>query len=293
MAFNLAVGIRAANPDVPIAIIHTREHVNNAGQVIPDSLGWLSDKHLGVFTHFIEATPEQYTHEGRTQYQRLKTFTYELSPFKHTLCLDADTAWSWMHRVEDVVAPYRDRPFTAMNYLHKNCGDTSFILPKHSYVFWADDGDIGKAWGVQGRRIYQIQSSFYYFTKGKEAKAYFDKVRWVYDNPKLTVMEWANSIPDEYAYNVATAITGIELHESPYHPLFVPYTQNYTREVKIDRIAAKWCGISMAGSRISSMPMHSAYDTFVAYACRQLGLVSHWPYRLLEKKIHQPERAKH
>lgn len=269
MAFNLAASIKAAQRDMPVALLW-------AGDALNHLTGYnLSD----VFDVVTEIPEHCYRHEGRDKWIRTKVFMYDLSPFEETVFLDADTIWMPKRRPDDLFNELKDVEITFANYTRHDLTDL-----KPDAKLWANLSEVKAAYGFTQGWYYAIQSEMVYFKRSERNADYFDKVKEVYDNPKVKTTVFAGFVPDEFAFSVAAVICGIEPHMTPYYPTFWgPVHKKVERETLFDRHYV----LSVGGS-FQTDYVKSIYNALANVAFKKLGLRDYWKY--YNKRSWLPER---
>jgi hypothetical protein len=194
-AYNLAVTIKAVE-NIPIAVVYDDSSMNH-----------LSGDQLKVFDKRIHAPESIQKNCGA------KLWAYEMTPFEHTLVLDADMLWLPKKKPSELLDILEGSPFTAIT---EGCTDH----PTSHYFFWAEVDEIRAKYGVD--KIYQWRTEVMYFEKGKKAKKLFDDARAIHANPNLKVKTFAEGIPDELAINIAAAIGDIHPHADRWQPSYWP-----------------------------------------------------------------------
>lgn len=228
MAANLAASIRYSDPDVPIHIVHTQS-----------SLSHLSDAHRALFSSFAVCPEECYVrrgtggegriagNEGRgtgdekvsTEYIKAKTHLYDLTPYDETLFLDADMYMLPATRMSDVLSQLS----AACDYTMENRGYADLSLPESmldpDYSCWVNILDVKKHYQTTGR-FYHLHSEFVFFKKNEANRKFFETVREVYDTRPVAWTVFDGAVPDEYAYDIASCITGHYPHRDQYIAIY-------------------------------------------------------------------------
>lgn len=198
-AANLAASIRFNDPELPIHLVHTEESITQ-----------LAPAHMALFTSHSICPTEAYTSPGGlAQYIRAKTYMYELSPYDETLFIDADAMILPGKSLMTLMSKLSEScHFTMQN---RGCIDLSKDEKFKTYTVWCDTDEYKKHYKQRKGFFYQYQSEFAFFKKNKKNKVYFDLVRELYDAPPIRTEGFDNGIPDEYCFNLATAL----LHHYP------------------------------------------------------------------------------
>jgi len=269
MAHNLAVSIKSVEPGMAIAL-------RWAG----DALNHLSNFDLAKAFDSIEQIPEHcYLSEGKKKWIRTKVFMYDLSPFDRTIVLDADTIWMPRRKPSDLFKELDGVDITFANYTRYEIANI-----KPDAKVWANLNEVKQAYGFEKGYYYALQSEMVYFTRTEANAAYFEKVKEIYDDPKVKTTVFAGFVPDEFAFSVAGVICGVEPHKSPYYPTYWhPVHKNVQRETLFDRHYILSIGGSFQTDYIKNL-----YNQLAAAAFRKMRLDNHWKY--YNKRSWLPER---
>ncbi len=186
LALNLAKSIKRHHRGLKIALI--------------------SDKFTDpIFDHIIK--PEFAHHSENMKFNpfRLKTFIYDYTPFEETLYLDADNL---------CIKP--------LGTLLKELEGKTFVIHEvkrwdktnrdRCKMVWTDKAghklvDLTNAYGISEDNVYpEYNSSFVYFTKSARNKKYFDLVKALYMDRRITYKDIGTHYPDELAFGLASTI---------------------------------------------------------------------------------------
>ncbi len=270
MARNLAISLKANDADVKISLIHT--------DMVPEGI-----VNEGLFDQFIQAPVESYHTFGVTQYFKLKTWVYALTPYDETLYLDVDMVWIKGRKPSDLMATLADIDFAMANYGHTpiNNGADSF---------WADVSEVRRAWNLTDEKWYAYSSEIIWFKKCKEVKKYFDKAKSVYDNPKVKTLEFGGSqMADELAFVIASSITGIFPHQDKWQPIFWHHKQPGKKNLQPYQLAHEFWAYSMGGNGHPTNIINN-YNSLVNHYCNMLGLSNSYLWK--DKKTFLTSRVK-
>lgn len=279
MAANLAASIRYSDKDVKIHLVH-------AG----NSLNHLSDEHKALFSSFAVCPPEYYAKNGKTVFLKAKTFLYELSPFDETIFIDVDLVWFGKGKhISQLFEQLKDIDFTMQNRGY--CELSGEVLNKQ-YSMWCDINEVKEVYKTTGR-FYQLASEFIYFKKTDANKRYFKKVKEVFDNPKVNTViyakgkkisdSFAGDIPDELAFDIASAV----LEHYPHQVNFVPIYWFATDGKKNDsEIMKNYFGYSIGGSICPPQVLKKYFDMTRFYS-KDAGVLH---YGIQNKRNYLPER---
>lgn len=275
MAFNLAVSIKAGNPDAQIAIAF-------AGSALDDLQHYPITKY---FDHFIPVPREAYTRAGKTEYIKSKTWMYELSPFDATLFLDVDMLWHPGQKVSDVFKMLTKVKVTFQNRGFLNLAPA--ILPK-DYSMWADVNEIKQAYGFKKGKYYQLHSEFVFFRKCDEVKKFFDDAREIYDHLKVKSFVFGGAIPDELPFGIAMIKNNCYPHKDNFVPVYWEVTEKQNLQRKLERLYSEFYAYSTGGS-FHTKTMKSFYNNLAKFFFNREGL--QYPYFLQNKREYLPERS--
>lgn len=255
MAYTLGVSIRFSDPEISMTLAYTDGALKMVGK----------DEILKVFNNLVCLEKEMYTRGDKDDWIKAKTFLYDLSPYDETLFLDADMVWLPRKKVSTVFDELKDIEFTIANHESFDLEN----LPKDLNI-WASVEEVKKAYALTGQ-YYSLHSEFVKFNKTARMKAYFDKVKEVFNNPLIQPMKWGTSIPDEFAFSVACALTRVYPHKTPYHPTFWMQMQFdiLKRRPKLEELYRDFCALSIGG--VSQEPfIVTLYNNLVKYYFNQL-----------------------
>lgn len=255
MAYNLAVTIKAVE-DTSIAVVWSES-----------SLSHLSESQVNIFDHKIELPADYRTGFG------VKLHLDQLTPFTHTLCLDADMLW------------LGKKPSSLMTEL----GGTSFTCitegdsdkPNPKYYFWAEPEEIKQAYQVDW--VPQTRSEVIYFEK----KDVFKFARRIHPEVMLkTIRRFGEWVPDELYFNITLAKLNIRPGK------FMPaYWSRLHNEIMPNlSVLYKEYYLLSFGSNAASPVMKRTYDNVMQVACNRLRLP--YQFRLKSKKEWAPGRLK-
>ena len=219
-AFNLALSLRANEQHIPIAVI------TDGG-----ALASLSEGQRAYFDKIIMLPRSAYEIDGKLHHFYIKTLLYDLTPFEHTLYLDADTCWIPYRRPSWLIGELDYFDFTCANGGYYDFKDGS-ATTTGGYLFWGELDKIQAHFKLSGR-IPQYNSTIMFFKKSVAAKTIFDKAKSVYNDKHAPRKMNSWGIADEYCFNVASALTGIMPHTWNYQPIYIHFLENLKSEKEI------------------------------------------------------------
>jgi len=202
MAYNLALSIKLANPEVKIAVVSDQA-----------SLITVSQNNQKVFDEIIEPKMEDYLEGMQMNPFKLKTFMYDYSPFKETLYLDADTLF--LNGFADINALFdilEDHEFV-MQEVRRYTIETA----EHSNTVWTLSNRktqllplIWPNYKLDDDAVYpETNSSFVWFKKNRKMKSYFTEVKKLYKVRHVWTEKIGGFYPDELAFGIASAKKGV------------------------------------------------------------------------------------
>lgn len=269
MAYNLAVSIKKANPDIKVQLICDEVAVS-----------FLSESQLKTFDHLSELHGAY--HECSVG--ELKTKLIELTAFHQTLFIDADSIMfptADLSTLFDKLKGYHYRPFYRRNF------DRTSRKEKLMYGFSLQDcmDEFGVEhtvpnFGTIGAKredcIYEVNSHFMYFEKGLRMEAFFKVVNEVYQQlsrgEKLEgkVSDWKEGmVPDEAAFSIATYLCGM----FPWEPTgeWTPIYDTWSDISPFSHIGANVAMIGKYGITLQGDPNPNTIQ-FYDYICTLLKI---------------------
>ena len=219
MAKNLAMSIQNVDPDTPIALAHNYNSVDS-----------------NLFDKYIKVPKKAYTTKGAVEYIKVKTFMYDLSPFTRTLYLDVDMVWLFNKKPTELI-----NEVVGCNWTMSNTG-------KADYTVWADINEIKETY--QSADMWNYHSECIYFEKNETSKIYFDKVKEIYDNPKINSIQFAGArLSDELAFQLASIETNQFPHKENWNPIFWYARDRKDMNLMPYQLAKKYYAYSVGGNQ--------------------------------------------
>jgi hypothetical protein len=278
MAANLASSIRHTDKEISIHLVHS-------------GLSHLTNEHLALFTSFAECPQDCYTKNGRTVYLKAKTCIYDLSPFDETILMDVDLIWHGK-KASDLFTELKGVDFTMQN---RGYFDLSKEKVDQNYSMWCNIAEVKSKYQTDGR-FYQLASELIYFKRSEANKAYFSKVKEVFDNPLVSTViqrngkkiadNFGGDLPDELAFNISSAVLKHYPHKENFVPVFWFATEPKTEATALMN---KYYGYSIGGNSMPS-PVLQRYLQLCRFYAKSLGLPFH--YNVNPKRSWLPERKK-
>lgn len=252
MAYNLALTLKAAEPGMPIAIMH-----DDAG------LKHLTADQIKIFDKRIPCKKGK----NLKGINELRMSMPAITPFEETLCLDVDMVWIG-EKPSKVFELLNNRDFTIVNEGFVDL-DTDADETTKLYTHWADYKAIREAYGLKGK-LYQVRGEFVLLRKGKAVSDLYKQAKAIQTKPLLEPSLLANSVTDEFALNIAMSLSGMEPHESGWQPAYWMNRHNnmlpYLHELNKNYFA-----LSLGGNYILP-PLKTMHDLVVQGACSKLGV---------------------
>lgn len=273
MACNLAMSIRCAAPNVKICVAW---HGTNPKTLPPDK--------LKLFTDFVEVPQKMLLKKKQVRYFRVKTQLNKLTPYDSTLFLDVDLLWSSQHNITQLFIEFKDLEYTASNW----GGDVlEEGKPAMHPDVWADTLHIAKAYKLWGKKYIPLHSELIWFKKCEAVDRLFALALEIFDKPKVPVFKYADDVPDEFAFNVATAVLEMYPHKTPWLPIWW-HNRKADRNVPGPEIFKRgYLGISVAGNNTNEM-VRNRYNQLMRYNAQKNGVQN--PWKIQPKKRWLPER---
>lgn len=273
MAANLAASIRFGDKSTPIHLVWSG-----------DALSHLTPDKLALFSSTKEVPNEFITTGDKTTFFKAKTHIYDLSPFDVTLYLDVDMLWNGgkkpMHQAFEFL---KGVEFTIQN---RDTIDLSRTAINADEWLWGDANDVKKAYNLKEGRLYGLHAELIYFTKSAANKAYFEKVREVYSNPIAPPKPFAGGIADEYAFAIASVLTGHYPHQTPFMMVYW-YKMDGRTTASLSGITESYWAYS-AGGNVYPPKMIEQYNILAQAYAKGVGV--QYPWKLRAKRAFIPER---
>lgn len=220
LALNCCLSIKANDKNVKVGLVYCPTEVKELKPLIDK----LFDAKLEVENTM--SSPIEFAFY-------LKTDMYELatSLFPHAeayLYLDSDLMMLPNRKVSDWFDEHKDKIFTA--YCNDMYDYKTKTRKRNDYTFWCDPlaaksfyEDAKGVKTIVSDKIPQINSSFVYFKKSKEAQYYFHYVSAYWGDIGIEHTKYRGVKPDEFCFNLASLFTGILPHRNTYRPIFFQF----------------------------------------------------------------------
>ena len=264
MALNLCVSIKAVE-DFPVAIA-----ISGA------SLSHLSEKEKSVFDEIIEA-PD-------TKGVGAKVKMYDLSPFEKTLYIDADNIWLPMRKPSDFFKSLEGVDFAIPIQGKISLNDGVNTL-RNDYTIWGDVGQIMAAYEL--KELFQMRTEIIYFIRSEKMEKFFEMVKAIYEKPKTETVEFGGSVPDEYAFNIAAAITETLPYSENWQPAYWRALKRGERIPNVADLYTDYVVLSTGGLR-QTPEIERLYNNIAGAAYNKMRM--QYLFKLQPKRMYVKER---
>jgi hypothetical protein len=252
MAYNLACTIKSVERTCEIAVAYNGRALNHLG-----------DDQKAIFDHIIEIPIEW----GGGYAPKL--YLNELTPFKHTLFLDADMAWIPYRTPAEFFDKFAEVDYTGITEGWFDVEPRDDSHTNKAYYYWADLNEICEVYKITTGRIYQWRSEVVYFKKCKRVDKFFEKARRIHKNPKLkTIRQFGEAVPDELCINIAANLCGIEPHQPRWTPAY--WHRLHNNRVPTVAELQQWFAVGFGGNYAGG-GLIKLYDQLTSVAMRKLG----------------------
>lgn len=256
-AFNMAVSIRALNPNIRIAFAYDES-----------LLPWLTPDRIQLFDDLIPIPQSQFKDYGRIDPAKFKTAIYDYLPYDENLILDVDGCCIQdLSRLMDYLSTKDGFYFTD----HLGKGKKGEEI---NYLMWASQDTIWDHFKLSDEQtIYAVQTSFSYVKKNKESKRFFTQLKKNYENgiDKKKVHLWGGTIPDELFYSGTLA----QLNIDPSIEIKPVFFGNYFYSGTYQQLHSEFFILSLYGNGIgrteTKLRYLDYYDKLMRGYCRELG----------------------
>lgn len=231
----MALSIKDKNKDLPIALICDTQ-----------SLAHISKKDMWVFDKIIQPDFDHAHENGVMNPFKLKTFIYDYSPFEKTIYLDVDgmfigDAQILLSQTEGVEFQIQE----VKRYTKESAKNAGVVWTKNK-----SEQQLPKLWDLYNLfddAIYpEYNSSFIFFKKSKYIKTYFDLVKKMYGDRKFSYTKIGGFYPDEMAFGLASAVTGLLGAKEVFKPVFFAWENKIQSPTEIEK---KFSVLGMAGGQ--------------------------------------------
>lgn len=257
MAKNLAMSIKHLEPEMPICLAHNYEYIDKT-----------------LFDFEVKVPNESWNTKGKVEYIKVKTWMYYFSPFQETIFLDVDMVWLFNKKPSELF-----NQCAGLDWTMSNTGLANSSI-------WCKIEDVKQIY--KNTQMWNYHSECIYFNKSEKTKKYFDKVKYMYENPTVKGTNFGGaSIADELAFQLAS----LELNEFPHKENWTPIFW-YARDKKAShlqpyKLSETYFAYSVGGNKLPTT-IKSNFSTISNYHSKTSKLGK--PYKIRDKKSFIPER---
>lgn len=246
-AYNLAMSLKYTCPEIKISLLYAE---NGISQIADRSL---FDKLIRV--------PERYYTNGK--YLKAKTALDKLTPYKETLCLDADTLWMPRRSVMDLFGEL-NVDFTMANRSFIGLDDD---MPD-AFGVWASPNHIKEVFKFKEGKFYNLSSEMIYFKKTPKVGKLFADAFKIFDDQRINLNKFFyDGMPDELPFTISMIKNNLYPHADNYKPFYWEAAEH--RQLKGAELY-NYYAYSMGG-HIAHPIMKKTYDNLVQFYCKQFN----------------------
>lgn len=260
MAENLAISLKHIESGIQICLAHNySEEINK-----------------NLFDKEVIVPKESYNTNGKVEFIKIKTWMYDLSPFEKTIFLDVDMVWLFNRKPSELFDECKE-----LNWTMSNTGIAESSV-------WCDIKELNKLY--PNKKMWNYHSECVYFEKSKETKKYFDRVKFVYENPPLNGTNFGGArIADELAFQIASMELNEYPHKQNWTPIFWYARDKQTAHLQPYKLSQEYFAYSVGGNKLP-ITIKSNYSLISNYHCQKTKLGK--PYKIKDKRSIIPERMK-
>lgn len=264
MAYNLAMSIKAVDREVDITLAYT-----------PSAIAHINERNMWVFDN-------KFPLSDASQPFGAKLLLDKITPYERTLYMDVDTLWVNKQSPAALFEELKGIPFTGITEGFHDYSDPAKSEHSKNYFFWADLAEIMDKYNLLSNPIiHQWRSEFIYFEKTEAVCGMFELAKEIYGNPGLkSAKMFADHMPDELAFNIATNMCKIAPHIYKWKPSCWDRLLGDNMP-HIDELVNKYYIIS-CGSNANGGALKRVYNRITAACAYRLGLQHIFP--LISKK---------
>lgn len=271
MAYNLAVTIKSVDKEANITVVYSGSSMNH-----------LSHTQTAIFDLIIDLP------DHVPQGCGAKLWANELSPYTHTLVLDADMLWLPKKKPAELFDSLAEVDFTAITEGYYNYEAAAHDI-NSKYFFWADPEEIKTVYKTKANKIYQWRSEVMYFRKSAAATKVFKTAQKVFLKPGLASLKmYATGVADELGINVSAAVNDVHPHAYKWMPSYW-HLMGGGIIPDFAKLYAEYYLMSFGGNTASGNSQ-KMYNRLVKAACYKLGCQH--VFTLASKRDYLIERKK-
>jgi len=246
-AYNLAMSLKYSSPETNITLLYA----DRGRDQVSDTT---------LFDKILKVDPKYYLTDGRTEYMKVKTALYKLSPYDETIYLDADTIWLNKKSISLLFDELKGIDFTMANRSWLNLED-EFINDK--FGVWASPKYIKDYFKFKEGKFYNLSSEMIYFKKEKEVGKLFADAFKLFDEPLELNRLFNGGMPDELPFTISMIKNNLYPHIDNYTPIYWEAANSPPLRLEASGLNPYY-GYSMGG-HMSHPIMKKIYDNLVQY----------------------------
>lgn len=274
LAWNLAVSIRANNPDLPVSVITDGK-----------ALGHLADWQMAYFDKVVQMSMDDLYEKEKFMPGKGKLSGYKYLPYDHTMIIDADSIC--IGNIGDLFEKSTG-PIHSQAVGVFSAKDTTWTCQ------WMSLENVKEVYSLGDKfTIYEINSSFMCVRKCEESEQFYNQALSNYktgiEAPKFR--KWGGGFPDELAFNVAFAQCKINpsfadqevLSNDSQWPIF--FSTRFTNDWSYVHNNFKFIGY-FGDRHFTDRSLQDQYDRLMIGYGRKFGFMHQY-------KMHQLMKEKH
>jgi len=263
-AYNLAMSIKYSSPDTRITLLYCGD-------------GKSQIRDTSLFDKMIEVPSRYYLTDGRTEYMKVKTALYKLTPYKETIYLDADTIWINSKTVDQLFDELKDVDFTMANRSWTNLDDEAL---SDEFGMWASPKYIKEYFKFKEGKYYNLSSEMIYWKKDKKVAKLFSDAFKLFDEPLELRFIFNGGMPDELPFTISMIKNKLYPHKDNYKPFYWEAAQK--PPLRLEGADLKGFYAYSMGGHMAHPMMKKTYDNFVKFYGKQFNVLH--PYLWIEKR---------
>lgn len=277
MAFNLAVSIKAEDPDAQICLAY-------ADNALADLFRYDIYKY---FDKVIKVPDEYRRRRGHQENIHAKLYIPEITPYDSTLYLDADTIWLPGRKVSALMDELAKVPLAIQNHGSMDLAKQLPARPEN--FFWASPAAIKQAYNLTSGKLFALFSEAIWIQKKDTNTELFKTARELASDLQVDFMEFAGGIPDELPLSIAMAMTGTYPHKAGWRPIYWEHIERLQLYNNQEAMQMQFWGLS-TGGKVTPQGIKAKYNYLADLCFHKEGL--RYPYHVINKKEFLPERKK-
>lgn len=259
MAYNLCMTIKASGSKLPVCLVHDLAAIRH-----------LKEDDLKLFD-ILQPTEKNWND--------IRFSIDEISPFDHTMQLDADMLWL-KKQPEELFKKYSAQSFICTNEGYHDI-ESGIEDLTGNYQWLGDLKTTIKTYNLTGK-IYQMRWELLMFKKTKAFNRILLGAKDIRNNPKMKTWQFEGQPVDEFAFYVSACKEGAEMAAAPFLPAYWG-----RRDYPLWELTATYYAVSFGGNTASPHFMKQ-YDLIMNGAAYKTGLKHR--FQLQSKRDFIPER---